>query len=461
MTITSTIFLFIFLPMALATYYIANSRIKEYVLLAESMLFYALGDIQFLGLFLIATLVVVTIGRSISFWSNRIIKLFLLVLGICANIGVLLFFKYSSFWGIEEMEIGYVLPLGLSFFTFKSISYLVDIYLGKAVVSKSVVHDALYLSFFTQIQAGPLTRYNDLNCEQKFDRDLFADGIYRFLIGFSKKILIADVLSKITNEVFSTPITSMSTGYAWLGSICYSLQLFFDFAGYSDMAIGLSQMFGYKCRENFNYPYMTESVSRFWRRWHISLSEWFRDYVYIPIGGSKVGKKWRLYFNLLVVWILTGIWHGGSWNFIAWGLGYFVAISFERITNLPAKIQTKWGKCLYRVLTLLFINFQWVLFRASGVKYGLQFIKRMILWKSFDISNSRTIFLLKEYSFFICIAIVLCFPVVSWIQSKLKERKSAYCVFEVIMVGLVVGASIWALSFVVSGLNNPFAYANF
>lgn len=463
MTTTSMLFLLLFLPLALIIYYIANDGIKEYVLLGESILFYALGDIHYLPLFCIATCVMIFIGRGIHISNSMLLKRILLVLGIIINIGILFSYKYLG--SIIEPDTiratTAIMPLGLSFFTFKSISYLADAYTGKVSLSEHMVHDALYLSIFTQIQAGPLTRYNDMQRSKKFDSALFSDGVYRFLIGFSKKILIADVLSKITTEVFATSIDNLSTGYAWLGAVCYSLQLFFDFAGYSDMAIGLTQMFGYKCKENFNYPYMTNSVSGFWRRWHISLSEWFRDYVYIPLGGSRNKQKWRTYVNLLIVWILTGIWHGSSWNFVLWGLGYFIMIAFEKATNFPAKLNTTVGKILYRIVCLLFINFQWVLFNAGSVTYGLGFIKRMVIGKSVSLANLRALFLLKEYFFFILIALILCFPIVPWIQSKFKERKVLSGVLELGITIIIVAAFVWALSFVISGLNNPFAYANF
>lgn len=220
-------------------------------------------------------------------------------------------------------------------------------------------------------------------------------------------------------------------------------------------------MFGYSCMENFNYPYMTESVSKFWRRWHISLSEWFRDYIYIPLGGSRSKNKARVYFNLFVVWLLTGIWHGVAWNFVLWGLGYFVLIAFERLTGLPERFKTKIGKVLYRIFSLLFINFQWVMFNSKDVLGGMRFIKRMVLYQNNDLANVRTWFLLKDYAFFIIVAVVLCFPIVPWVRKKLVDKAAAFKVFELVEYVVIIGAFIWALSFVVAGQNNPFAYANF
>ena len=357
-----------------------------------------------------------------------------------------------------------LLPLGISFYTFKAISYLVDIYKGKAELGNNPIHDLLYLSFFSQIQSGPITRYNDVQFRKSEISGLFCDGIIRFMIGFCKKVLIANVLVNITREIFNSPIESYSTSYAWLGSLCYSLQLFFDFAGYSDMAIGISEMFGYKCMENFKYPYMTESVSKFWRRWHISLSEWFRDYIYIPLGGSKSKHRWRVYFNLLVVWILTGIWHGKEWNFILWGLGYFVVISFERMTGFPEKFKQRETRAIYRILALMFINFEWVIFNSPDVIKGLQFIKCMIFYRRNELADIRSLFLLRDYSFFIVLALVLCFPVVPYAEKILYERFRERCVarlFDTVKFTFIGAAFVWALSFVVAGQNNPFAYANF
>lgn len=469
MSITSLLFLFIFLLLSLVIYYISSDRVKEYVLLGISLLFYAIGSIEYLFLFMIAVAVTVIIGRTIDRCNKLILKRILLILGIAANAGMLLYFKYTNFalttWGqITSTEVTLkeiMLPLGISFFTFKAISYLVDVYKGKAKLDKNPVHDALYLSFFAQIQSGPITRYDSMSKTDEDKKELFCDGVMRFAIGFNKKVLIANVLSNISTDVFGTSIDTFSTSFAWLGSICYSLQLFFDFAGYSDMAIGISEMFGYKCMENFNYPYMTESVAKFWRRWHISLSEWFRDYVYFPMGGSRTKRKWQVYINLLVVWLLTGIWHGAAWNFIVWGLAYFVVISFERLTGLPQRFKSLAGKTIYRILALLFINFNWVLFNSANISDGLEYIKSMVVYRSNELTVNRTLFLLNDYAVFIIIALILCFPVVPWLEKRLAGKKVLSRIFETAEIIVIAAAFVLAISFVVAGQNNPFAYANF
>lgn len=465
------LFLFVFLPASLVLYYIVNDKAKEYILLFLSIVFYALGSIQYVGLFIASIAITVLIGRLISRTEKKPVKMVLLIFGILINLGILVFYKYSDFIGIKLNNIlsteyqvkGLLLPLGISFYTFKAISYLVDVYTKKAELEANPIHDALYMSFFAQIQSGPLNRYNDM---KHIDKDgmykLFVDGVYRFIIGFNKKIIIANILSNITSEVFSTSTDSLSTSYAWLGSICFSLQLFFDFSGYSDMAIGISAMFGYKCRENFNYPYITESVSKFWRRWHISLSEWFRDYVYIPLGGSKTKAKWRVYFNLLVVWVLTGLWHGASGKYILWGLGYFVAIAFERLTNIPDRFKTRAGKVIYRLFSLIYINFLWVIFNAESSLYALRFIKCMLfICPKNVLYDRRALFLIREYWSVILIAIVLCIPIVPKIEEVVKKHKATSIIYEIIKTIVILGAFYISVSFVVAGQNNPFAYANF
>lgn len=476
MSITDFTFIFWFLPISLALYYMVGNRVKEYVLLAISLMFYACGSLSFLLLFIVSVVITVIIGRAISRWrEHKIASGILLLCGIIWHISILGYYKYFDFilstWGIISQndvtlkELG--LPLGISFFTFKSISYMVDLYMDKAQVGGGISHDALYLSFFSQIQSGPLVRYADcrntgISCGNRHDRfNFFARGANRFLLGFCKKILLANTLSNITTEIFGADLSAISTSYAWLGAVCYSLQLFYDFAGYSDMAIGISEMFGYTCSENFHYPYMTESIAEFWRRWHISLGTWFRDYVYIPLGGSRSERRWRTYLNLLVVWVLTGIWHGASWNFVVWGLGYFGFISMERLTGVPTCLKSKAAKIIYRVITVLVINFQWVIFRMTDLGDGLRFIKRMVCYSADPLLTRRVMFLLSDYGWFIAVAVLFCFPVIPWMESRLSRHNILCRIFEGGMAVAMAFLFLWAVSFVIIGQNNPFVYVNF
>ena len=287
------------------------------------------------------------------------------------------------------------------------------------------------------------------------------DGGYLFVRGFVKKMILANVLSHITTEVFAMDIIDTSKILLWLGAISFSLQLYYDFSGYSDMAIGIGQMFGIYCPENFNYPYMTTSVSEFWRRWHISLGNWFKEYIYFPLGGSRVDSKIRLYFNLLVVWLLTGIWHGANWNFVAWGLFYFVIIAFEKGTNLPNMLKSKVMKTVYRVLTLLFINFQWVLFNSVDLHSGLRYIKHMLISPANALADKRAAILFGEYGVFVVAGMIFSMPIIPWIKKQSEKNKVTYAVVNVVFATILCGLFVWAISFVVSGQNNPFLYANF
>lgn len=466
MTISGFLFIFVFLPVALTIYYLVSESAKEYVLLLISLLFYSFCSINYLVLFIISISITVFLGRSIDHCERVLLRRIILIIGICYNIGILFTYKYydfsistlnSVFSANMELK-NYLLPVGISFYTFKAVSYLVDVYKKTAVLVENPVHDALYLSIFSQIQSGPITRYNDLKRMENPAFSAFSNGVFRFITGFGKKNLIANIIGNITSEVFSANISEISTPYIWLGSICFSLQLYFDFSGYTDMAIGLSQMFGYQCTENFDHPYTTESVTHFWRRWHISLSTWFRDYIYIPMGGSRNNSSWKVYFNLFIVWIITGLWHGAAWNYLIWGLGYFFAISFERITSLPKHLKTGLSKTLYRIVTLIFINFQWVLFRSDGIINGMRYIKRMIIPHSEHAANIRTIYLLKNYWVILVIAVLLCTNIDKRIRSVFAAKSELY---DLVIKVVVTAAFIISLAFAVAGQNNPFIYTIF
>ena len=256
-------------------------------------------------------------------------------------------------------------------------------------------------------------------------------------------------------------LSTSTPAILWLGSICYSLQLYYDFSGYSDMAIGVSELCGISCPENFYLPYMTASVSEFWRRWHITLGSWFRDYVYIPLGGSRVTSKAKIYRNLFIVWLLTGIWHGARWTFVFWGLGYFIIISLEKAFSIPTRFKSKISRIVYRIFTLLFINFQWVLFNSSDMYNGLRYIKRMFISSGGELANRRTAILLQEYGIFIVAAILFATPVIPKLKSWLCQSKKRQQIGSVLFSVLLSILFIYAVSFVIAGQNNPFLYGNF
>lgn len=388
-----------------------------------------------------------------------------MVSGIIFNIGGVFYYKYYNFvienfnyilgtsFGTKDL----LLPLGISFFVFKSISLLIDVYCGKVVLGKNPVNSALYLSFFAQITSGPICRYNEFYA----GNTNFARGGYYFVLGFVKKVLLANILSIITVEVFGMDLSKTTPAFLWLGAICYSLQLYYDFAGYSDMAVGLGEMCGISCCENFNYPYMTSSVSGFWRSWHISLGSWFRDYVYIPLGGSRTKTKGRTYLNLFIVWFLTGIWHGANWTFIFWGISYFVVISFEKIFDLPKRFHSKIGKAAYRVFTLMFINLQWVIFNSTDLRSGLRYIKGMFVFSGDELANHRAVILLREYGIFIAAALIFATPIVPKLKLWISGNEIRKQVGNVVFAGMLCFLFLWAVSFVIAGQNNPFLYGNF
>lgn len=478
MIYTDTLFLFCFLPISLLLYHICKDNFQKYILLMIGFVFYASSSLSHFMLLIISVGMNILLGQMINKLRNKkLLQGGVLGIGLFYNLSVLLYFKYADFalltfgrlTGTDVTLKNMILPLGLSFFTFRAISYLADIYYGKIIPHKNPVYAALYLTFFAQVQSGPLSRYSDMQSDgatveierRRIRFEDFSEGTYRFIIGFNKKILIANTLSNITSEAFAAGADNMSTTYAWLGAVCYSLQLFFDFSGYSDMAIGISTMFGYHCPENFNYPYMTESVSQFWRRWHITLGTWFRDYVYIPLGGSRVKERSRLYINLLIVWLLTGLWHGASWNFVLWGLLYFLMIAFEKRTKWPMKFKSKSVRIIYRVFTLFFINFQWVIFGAGELRAGLKYVQSMLYCPPNPLADARALFLLKDNIVFILAAVILSFPVVPWLEERMGQKNLTKVIWELAVIFVNGFLFIWAVSFVVAGRNNPFVYANF
>ncbi len=357
----------------------------------------------------------------------------------------------SESWGI-------ILPLGLSFFVFKAISFLADIYMQK-IEEVSFLQSLEFLVFFAQIQSGPLARYKYFDRKTHIPKANIYDGITRFMVGFTEKTIFADVLAHVVTEVFDSP-GEVSPAIVWLASICYSLQLYYDFAGYSNMAIGVCNMLGYDCPNNFNYPYACESISDFSRRWHITLRTWFRDYVYVPLGGSRVGRI-RLIRNLFVVWILTGIWYGSGWNFVAWGIGYFIFLTIEKLFHMPDRLHNRLLKFAYRLIVLLLVNFQWVLFRSKDISQGFLFLKTMFCLENANVSSARAFFLLKDYIWFIVFAVVFAFPLASIAEKWCSESRNVKLAYNISYAIIVINMFVVALSFVVSGQNNPFLYGNF
>lgn len=469
MEFTDLSFLFIFMPVLLLLYYLAKETYREVLLLIFSLFFYSCGSPKYAGLLLVSTGINMGLGcvliKTREKQERKWLRIMVLALGILCNVSVLGYYKYANFLltnlnrfvGTAFVPNHFLMPLGISFFTFKAVSFLVDAY--RSIEEFHPVSAANYLSFFGQIQSGPIARYSVMEKGAKPGLDLFAGGTARFMLGFGKKILLANILSNITVEVFDNTQT-LSTPLAWLGAVCYSLQLYYDFSGYSDMAIGICNMLGYECPENFHYPYMTASSAEFWRRWHMTLGSWFRDYIYIPMGGSRRGKR-RLFINLFVVWFMTGLWHGSNWNFIVWGLGYFLMIALEKALSLPQRFQTGLGKTLWRIWTLFFINFQWVLFRCSSLSQGSAFLKIMCSATMDEIANARAAFLLRDYGAYIIIAVLFSMPLLPALENLCQKHAALRRLYDILYVLFVTAVFLMAVSFVISGQNSPFLYGNF
>ena len=367
MVFSSSLFLFGFLPVVLAIYFFSHNRYRNLVLLIASLFFYAWGEPRNVLVMLASILINYLLGLGIEKASKQ--KKLFLILSVLYNIGVLFYFKYLNFAGsIWESLTGQtlnmktiVLPIGISFFTFQIMSYVIDVYRGNVPAQKNLINLALYISLFPQLIAGPIVRYIDVEAQIK-QRESTWDGAYvgvkRFAIGFAKKVLIADQLATLADTVFAGGNYPSMLSH-WIGIIAYTLQIYYDFSGYSDMAIGLGKIFGFDFLENFNYPYISRSIKEFWRRWHISLSSWFRDYLYIPLGGNRKGKV-RTYINLIIVFFVTGLWHGASFNFIVWGLYYAVFLVIERLGF--GKRLEKLPRIIQHVYTLLVVVIGWVFF---------------------------------------------------------------------------------------------------
>ena len=389
MVFSSLVFLFIFLPVVLIVYYLLNKHFRNLFLLIASLFFYAWGEPFLIVVMLISIGINYLAGLMIDQAKTKSKNLAKAALGIAVtiNLSMLVYFKYFNFIIQNFHQVGLfdsvanegiILPIGISFFTFHSISYLVDIYRNDATVQRNPFHLGLYISLFPQLIAGPILRYHDIApqiAERSFKSAQFYQGVTRFIRGLSKKVIIANTCALIADKTFDLPATEIPMLVAWLGIACYTLQIYFDFSGYSDMAIGLGKMFGFEFLENFNYPYISKSIQEFWRRWHISLSTWFRDYLYIPLGGSRLGN-FKTYRNLLLVFFVTGLWHGASWNFIIWGLlhGFFLIV--ERLGF--ARILLRVPSAIGHIYTLSVVLVGWVLFRSPDINYAVVYFKSML-----------------------------------------------------------------------------------
>ena len=477
---SSTVFLFLFLPLVLLIYYnpwVRTRRFRNRFLLLASLLFYAWGEPVFVWLMVLSIVVGWTVGLRIEaalkgaggcapenavrrMAGRRRAKRWLF-LGCAFHLGLLFVFKYLSFAAAQLglllhedfSSLSIALPIGISFFTFQLLSYLFDIYYGKAEAQRSVLAVGLYIALFPQLIAGPIVRYETIERQIEGRRetlDGFTAGMMRFIYGLGKKVLIANYVAQVADDIFALP-GALSAGTAWLGAIAYTLQIYFDFSGYSDMAIGLGMMFGFRFPENFNYPYLSRSATEFWRRWHISLGSWFRDYVYIPLGGNRV-KKARWVGNLFAVWALTGIWHGANWTFLAWGLFYFMLLLVEKLTHFPERLGP-----LAHVYALIAVIVGWAMFRSPSLTAGVHYIGMMFGVGAASAMDGLCLDYLTGSASVLAVACVLSVPVWPWVQRRFAAARA----FAVAEPALGVGIFLLAVLICVSASYNPFIYFNF
>lgn len=477
MLFPSVEFIFAFLPIVLTVYFILPRRnvlLKNIWLFAASLFFYAFGEGSFillmLGEILLDYLLALFLNRSQKRWARRT----LLSIAIISNIGILGIFKYASFVCVNILHlppdaVGIAadihLPLGISFFTFQALSYVLDVYMGKVDATDSFLNVGLYVSFFPQLVAGPIVRFTDIADainNRKESIDGFSSGVVRFLIGLSKKVLIANNMALVADAAWKLIIgdrLEASVAMAWLGAISYTLQIYFDFSGYSDMAIGLGKIFGFDFPENFKHPYIATSLTEFWRRWHISLSSWFRDYVYIPLGGSRRGEA-RTYINLMIVWLLTGIWHGANYTFVVWGLLYGILLMIEKVicAHKAIRKQSLIQRIAGRIYTMIVVTLAWVIFRSDSINDALIYILGMFGRGSGKLVDRVFVAYLKQNICFYIPAIIGCMPILESLEIKFGEKNPIY---NVAFGATVLAGFVISVSYIINNGYNPFIYFNF
>lgn len=470
MVFSSILFITRFLPLVLAIYFIVPKRIRNLVLFLSSILFYAWGEPVYI-LLMCFTITVdyvfgIIIDKQISAGKRNKAKVSL-VAAVAINLLLLGYFKYANFTistinsltGAGIAAIKLALPIGISFYTFQSLSYVIDVYRGDTKVQKNILDFGTYVTLFPQLIAGPIVRYRTVAEEMQGrveNRADFARGISRFIFGLGKKVLLANNAGLLWDSVNTLTASEMSVGSFWLGILAYTFQIYFDFSGYSDMAIGMGLMFGFHFDENFNYPYMAKSITEFWRRWHISLSTWFKEYVYIPLGGNRAGLAKQIR-NIVIVWMLTGFWHGASWNFVAWGLYYGVILIFEKVFLL--KIIEKMPKVVRHLYTMFLVIIGWVLFSFDSFKKGAEFIAGMFGLGGYSVINKEFIYLLLNNLVLLIILAVASTDVPKrWIEKLAAKDKPVFKVTGIIILEVILGICV---AYLVASTYNPFLYFRF
>ena len=467
MVFSSLTFLMLFLPSVLLIYFAVPRQGKNAVLFIFSLLFYAWGEPIYVGLMIFSTVLDYTCGWLVEKYRGTSKQKIGLLISVFTNLSLLFFFKYTDFFigtintvfGTDIAMLNLPLPIGISFYTFQTMSYTIDVYRGDAKVQKNILSFGAYVSLFPQLIAGPIVRYQDvadqLN-ERTHSFDRFGDGVKRFVTGLGKKVLLANNIGLLWDAISKTAAENLTTLAAWLGIIAFAFQIYFDFSGYSDMAIGLGKMFGFEFLENFNYPYTSKSVTEFWRRWHISLGTWFRDYIYIPLGGNRKGLPIQIR-NIAIVWLLTGFWHGASWNYVLWGVFYGLLLMAEKLFLL------KWLKkapaFVGHIYTMFAVLFGWVLFAFEDFGKGIAFLKTMFGGGSGFISNS-TLYQILSYLLLLIVCLVAATPLAKKIYGKLSCKAGEVVLLTVDSVR-IAGIMLLSIAYLISGSYNPFLYFRF
>lgn len=470
MVFSSLVFLFVFLPITLLFYFIVPRKYRNFILLIVSLIFYAWGEPVYIVLMLFSTVIDFINGLLVEKYADQPKKAKKVVIfAVIVNLSLLTFFKYSGFivsnlnalMGTTFTVPDIALPIGISFYTFQTMSYTIDVFRKDAPAQKNIINLGAYVTMFPQLIAGPIVRYQtvaeQLN-HRKETQSLFASGVERFVIGLGKKVLLANNIGLLWSQVSSMAISELTVMTSWLGVIAFGLQIYFDFSGYSDMAIGLGRMFGFELLENFNYPYISQSITEFWRRWHISLGTWFRDYVYIPLGGNRKGK-WRTYLNVFIVWFLTGLWHGASWNFILWGLYFGIIITIEKVFLM------KWlsyaPRLIRHLYTLVLLIIGWGLFAFENLSYLKDYFRVMFGFKEVALYDQVTLYYLMTNGVLLIILVIASTPLAKQMYQKLKQSKRGELLDVVLSPIVCLLILILSTAYLVDSSYNPFLYFRF
>ena len=468
MLFSSMTFLFVFMPLVMAVYFLSKKEIRNYVLLIASIIFYAWGEPRYLAIMII-TILVNYAGAILldKHYSSRQ-RLWIVSLTIVLDLSFLFYFKYFNFvvdningvLATDFQLLDVIMPIGISFYTFQAMSYLIDVYRREVPAQKDVYKLALYIVLFPQLVAGPIVKYHDV-CEQIDNRTIeFKNviiGFKRFITGLAKKVLIANTLAEVVDKIFAQAPENLTTGVSWLGAVAYCLQLYYDFSGYSDMAIGLGLMFGFRFLENFNYPYISKSITEFWRRWHISLATWFKLYLYIPLGGNRKGAV-RTYWNLFAVFLVTGIWHGAAWSYVAWGIWNGIFIVIERFFGLDKDKNDRWYvSAAKHVYAFFAIVWGMIIFRAESLSYAYEYICRML---HIDVTKHLPDYdygVNNKFAIMLIVGLICAMPVcrnLSYIKYEHKVQRTLVNIWLFLLF-------FWSTISLAASTYNPFIYFRF